>query len=215
MTSDACNHKFDEAVQPRARIRRSAYGYRRRDCRLDDWRRSGRPAVKAGSHPATYQAWPAVRADGGRRRSVTLRELCAYLGHLTPGARCSLTSRPALSRLLGVALVSTIRARVGIRPQLTVRWTRREGRLGDGGRCRVHERGRTGRAPPIHADTRMRLKACCLAALILLAGCTSTSQPQAQTIQQPTDKPACQAAGSARGIATGFFDLFQDRPECF
>ena len=50
-------------------------------------------------------------------------------------------------------------------------------------------------------------------ALALLAGCTPTPPPQQAA--QPAGTPACKAGGDARGIAAGFFALFQDRPECF
>ena len=61
----------------------------------------------------------------------------------------------------------------------------------------------------------MRPFSCCLIAAVALAlaGCAPTPPPQ--TAAKPTGTAACKAGGDARGIAAGFFALFQDRPECF
>ena len=55
---------------------------------------------------------------------------------------------------------------------------------------------------------------CSAAVLMLLAGCASPPPPQNNAEQHPKSNPACQASGDARGIAAGFFAVFQDRPEC-
>ena len=51
-----------------------------------------------------------------------------------------------------------------------------------------------------------------VAAALFLASCTPTPPQQAA---QPSGTEACKAGTNARGIAAGFFALFQDRPECF
>ena len=64
----------------------------------------------------------------------------------------------------------------------------------------------------------VRLSRCCrLAALALplLAGCSPAPPAPDQATQQAKTKPGCGVGGNARGIAAGFFALFQDRPECF
>jgi hypothetical protein len=66
-----------------------------------------------------------------------------------------------------------------------------------------------------HIVSRSALWLCSVAVLALLAGCAAPPPPQGSAGQKPQSDPACQAGGDARGIATGFFALFQDRPECF
>jgi len=59
-------------------------------------------------------------------------------------------------------------------------------------------------------------RAAALTAIALcLTACAPTPKLQPLQPQPNASTAACKAGGDARGIAAGFFALFQDAPECF